>query len=85
MEVNVVTAPKIFLAEVSDLVQTELTKYLADAFPIAMVTSEYVSGPDDEDYLRTTVFFADGHPELDPRASPDGKQALERVLQFSDY
>ena len=85
MEVNVVTAQETFLAEVSDLVQTELTKYLSDDFPIAMVTSEYLPGPDDEDYLRTTVFFEDRHPELDQRALPDGKLALERVLQFSDY
>ena len=33
MEVNVVIAQETFLAEVSDLVQTELTKYLSDDCP----------------------------------------------------
>ena len=56
------------LAHVSDLVQTELVGYLSDAFAIAKVTSEFLPGPDGDDYIRTTVIFEDGHPELDPRA-----------------
>ncbi len=68
-----------FLAEVSDLVQAELTKFLSEAFPIAKVTSEYLPGPDEEDYLRTTVFFEDGHAELDPRALSRFTRHMDKI------
>jgi hypothetical protein len=63
-----VTRDDTLLAQVSDLVQIELAKYLSEAFPIAEVTSEFLPGADGEDYIRTTVIFEDGHPELDGRA-----------------
>ena len=56
------------LIDVSDLVRIELTGYLSDAFVIAEVTSEFLPGPDGDDYIRTTVIFEDDHPELDSRA-----------------
>ena len=56
------------LAQVSDLVHSELARYLSSAFVIADVTSEFLPGPDGSDYIRTTVIFEDGHPELDRRA-----------------
>ena len=55
-------------AQVSDLVQIELAKYLPDAYPIADVTSEILPGANGENYIRTTVILEDGHPELDGRA-----------------
>ena len=68
-----------FLAEVSDLVQTELTEFLSGEFPIARVTSEYLPGPDDEDHLRTTVFFEDGHAELDPRVLSRFTRHMDKI------
>ena len=62
------TRDDTLLAQVSDLVQIELAKYLSEAFPIAEVTSEFLPGAHGEDYIRTTVIFEDGHPELDGRA-----------------
>ena len=62
------TASHTMLAHVSDLVRVELAGYLPDAFAIAGVTSEVLSGPDGDDYIRTTVIFEDDHPELDARA-----------------
>ena len=56
------------LPHVSDLVRMELAGYLSDAFVIAEVTSEFLPDPEGDDYIRTTVIFEDGHPELDPRA-----------------
>ena len=55
------------LLHVSDLVETELAKFLPDGFVISGVTSELLPDPDDKDYIRTTVILEDGHPELDPR------------------
>ena len=62
------TAEYATLGHVSDLVRTELTRYLSDAFVIAEVTSEILPGPDGDDYIRTVVIFEDDHPELDARA-----------------
>ena len=56
------------LAQVSDLVWTELTGYLSGNLVIVGVTSELLPGPDGDDYIRTTVILEDGHPELDARA-----------------
>ena len=56
------------LTHISDLVRTEIAGYLSDAFVIAVVTSELLPGPDGHDYIRTTVIFEDGHPELDAHA-----------------
>ena len=61
------TASDTTLANVSDLVRIELAGFLSDAFIIAEVTSEFLPGPDGDDYIRTTVIFQDDHPELDPR------------------
>ena len=55
------------LLNVSDLVQTELVKFLPDGFVISGVTSELLPDPDGEHYIRTLVILEDGHPELDPR------------------
>ena len=60
-------ARDVTLLHVSDLVETELAKFLTDAFIIAGVISELLPDPDGEDYVRTTVILEDGHPELDPR------------------
>lgn len=62
------TASQTTLSHVSDLVQIEMAGYLSDAFVIAEVSSEFLPGPDGDDYIRTTVIFEDDHPELDPRA-----------------
>ena len=62
------TASHAMLAHVSDLVRIEIAGYLPDAFVIAEVTSELLSGPDGDDYIRTTVILEDDHPELDARA-----------------
>ena len=67
------TTDNTLLAQVSDLVQIELTKYLSDAYAsdayaIAEVTSEIQPGANGEDCIRTTVILEDGHPELDGRA-----------------
>ena len=56
------------LGHVSDLVHIELAGYLPGAFAIDEVTSEFLPGPDGDDYIRTTVIFQDDHPELDARA-----------------
>lgn len=56
------------LAHVSDLIHIELARYLPKAFVIVEVTSEFLPGPDGDDYIRTTVIFEDDHPELDARA-----------------
>ena len=55
------------LLNISDLVQTELVKFLPDGFVISGVTSELLPDPDGEDYIRTIVILEDGHPEPDPR------------------
>ena len=55
------------LMHVSDLVETELAKFLPAGFIISKVNSERLPAPDGDDYIRTTVVFEDGHPELDPR------------------
>ena len=61
------TSDKTLLPHVSDLVHAELAGYLPDTFVIAEVASEFLPGPDGDDYIRTTVIFEDGHPELDAR------------------
>lgn len=70
-EVNAMTASETTLSHVSDLVQSEISGYLSDAFVIAEVTSEFLPSPDGDDYIRTTVIFEDDHPELDGRALND--------------
>ena len=55
------------LLQVSDLVETELAKFLPDGFVISGVTSELLPDPDDREYIRTIVILEDGHPQLDPR------------------
>lgn len=62
------TASYADLAHVSDLIRIELARFLPDAFVIVEVTSEFLPGPDGDDYIRTTVLFEDDHPELDARA-----------------
>ena len=56
------------LTHISDLVRIELAGVLSADFVIAGVTSEILPGPDGGDYIRTTVIFEDGHPELNARA-----------------
>ena len=56
------------LTHVSDLVRIELAGYLSDAFVIAEVTSEFLPGPDGDEYIRTTVIFEHDHPELEAHA-----------------
>ena len=55
------------LTHISDLIRIELAGFLPADFVIAGVTSEFLPGPDGGDYIRTTVIFEDGHPELDAR------------------
>ena len=61
------TTKNTLLAEVSGLVKVEFAKYLSDAFPIAEVTSEFLTDADGEEYVRTMVILEDGHPKLDGR------------------
>ena len=61
------TASDATLKHVSDLVRIELAGFLSDAFIIADVTSEFLPGPEGDDYIRTTVILEDDHPGLDPR------------------
>ena len=60
-------APEPTLVHISDLVRAALPEYLGDAIAIADVYSEFLPGPDGDDYVRTTVILEDGHPELDAR------------------
>ena len=62
------TSANADLTHISDLIRIELAGFLSADFVIAGVTSEFLPGPDGEDYVRTTVIFEDGHPELDARA-----------------
>ena len=55
------------LAHVSDLVRSTLPEFLGDGIAIADVNSEFLPGPDGDDYIRTTVILEDDHPELDAR------------------
>ena len=54
------------LEHLSDLVHTELNKYLKDQFVITEVRSEILPASEGEDYIRSTVILEDGHLELDP-------------------
>ena len=62
------TLDHTYLTNISDLVRIELAGYLSADFVVAEVTSEYLPGPDGDDYIRTTVIFEDDHPELDAHA-----------------
>ena len=53
---------------ISDPIRIELSGFLSADFVIDGVTSEILPSPDGGDYIRTTVIFEDGHPELDGRA-----------------
>ncbi|MYC38416.1 MAG: hypothetical protein F4X66_16120 [Chloroflexi bacterium] len=53
---------------ISDPIRIELAGFLSADFVIVGVTSEILPGPEGGDYIRTTVIFEDGHPELDGRA-----------------
>ena len=61
------TTQSTLLAEVSELVKVEFSKYLNNTFAVAGATSEFLPGADGEDYLRTTVILEDGQPELEGR------------------
>jgi hypothetical protein len=73
------------LSRVSDLVRMELAGYLSDAFAIADVTSELLPGPDGDDYIRTTVIFEDGHPELDPHALNKFSTRIDPLCQARGF
>ncbi len=73
------------LVHVSDLVRIEIADYLSDAFVIADVTSEFMPGPDGDDYIRTTVILEDGHPELDPHALNKFSTSIEPLCQARGF
>ena len=60
-------APETTLVHVSDLVRSALPEFLGAGIVIADVYSEFLPGPDGDDYIRTTVILEDDHPELDAR------------------
>ena len=60
-------APETTLVDVSDLVRSALPEFLGDGIAIADAYSEFLPGPDGDDYIRTTVILEDDHPELDAR------------------
>jgi len=68
MGVNAMNSDYADLTPISDLIRIELVGFLSADFVIAGVTSEILPGPDGGDYIRTTVIFEAGHPELDARA-----------------
>lgn len=68
MGVNATTFDRADLSHIPDPIRIELTGSLSADFVIAGVTSEILPGPDGGDYIRITVIFEDGHPELDARA-----------------
>ena len=56
------------LARVSDLVRTELPRYLPpDVFVISEIAPKVLPGPDEDEYVGVRVILEDGHPKLDPR------------------
>ena len=60
------TIPDQTLAQISDLVRTELPQYLSpDAFIVSEVVSKVLPGSDDDEYIKTRVILEDGHPNLD--------------------
>lgn len=67
------TTSKNALNNAVRIVRTELPKHLSDEFKITDVQSEWLPGPDCEDYLHVNVILEDPHPEPDPR----------KLLQFN--
>ena len=67
------------LLHVSDLVQTELAKFLPSGFLVSGVISELLPDPDGKDNIRTIVVLEDGHPELDPRTLNNFSQYLHPI------
>ena len=61
------TTKTALLAEVSNLVKVEFSKYMSKDFPVADVTSEILTDAEGEEYVRTMVILEDGHPKLDGR------------------
>ena len=62
------TVSDLTLAQISDLVRTELPRYLPpDAFVISEIVSKVLPGSSDDEYIRTRVILEDGHPKLDGR------------------
>lgn len=55
------------------IVRAELPKHLSDGFKITDVQSEWLPGPDCEDYIHINVILDDHHPEPDAR----------KLLQFN--
>ena len=64
---NVMATRDATLLQVSDLVKTELGKFLPDGVVISGVPPEILPDQEDGEYIRTTVILEDGHPQLDPR------------------
>ena len=59
-------ASDLTLAQISDLVRTELPRYLPpDAYVISEIISKVLPGSSDDEYIRTRVILEDGHPKLD--------------------
>jgi len=69
------------LLQVSELVETELAKFLPKGFVISGVTSELLPDPDDREYIRTIVILEDGHPQLDPRILNRFSQHLNPICK----
>ena len=61
------------LSHAARIVRAQLPKHLSDEFKITDVLSEWLSGPDCEDYIHINVILEDHHPEPDAR----------KLLQFN--
>ena len=61
------TANAETLEKISNIIRSELPKYLSRDVVIHQVTAQNRPGPDDEDYVHVRVILEDNHPRLDPQ------------------
>ena len=63
------------------IVRTELPKHLPDEFKVTDVQSEWLPGPDCEDYLHVNVIFEGYHPEPDARKLLQFNQTVRPIFE----
>ncbi|MCY4558033.1 MAG: hypothetical protein OXF79_17030 [Chloroflexi bacterium] len=75
------TTSKDTLDHAVRIVRTELPKHLSREFTITDVQSEWLPGPDCEDYLHVNVILEDHHPEPDPRKLLKFNQTVRPIFE----
>ena len=75
------TANPETLEKISNVIRTELPKYLSREFVIYDVTAQNRPGPDDEDYVHVRVILEDDHPRLDPRKIMEFNSDMDSFLE----